>query len=70
MRVATVHFVFAVHPGLFIVDLLAPLRLVVIMLGGPSEVLHPMRVVAVAPIVFFIENGAERRFVRVEQELL
>lgn len=59
MRVETVHFVFTFDPRLLIVDLGAPLREVIEVLRRSTEVLHTMGIVAVGPVMFFIENGAK-----------
>lgn len=54
VRIEAVHFVFALDPALFVVDLRAPLGNVVEVLRRPSKVLHAVRVVAVRPVVLFI----------------
>lgn len=59
MRVGTVHFVFAFDPRLLIVDVTAPLGYIVEVLGRSTEILHPMSVIAVRPIMFFIQDWTE-----------
>jgi hypothetical protein len=70
VRVLTLEIVLAVVPAAVVVDVWTPLRVVEIIIGWSSEVLLPMRVVAVAPLVLLIDAWAERCLVAVEHELL
>lgn len=70
MRVLAVHFVFAFDPRLLVIDLIAPFGQIEVVLGRAAEILHAMRVVAVRPIVLFVQDGAKRCFVAVEQKLV
>lgn len=66
MTVHAIHFVFTFNPRFLIVDLLTPIGQVVEILRRPSEILHPVRVIAVTPVVFLVEDWAETRLVAVE----
>ena len=57
--VIAVHFPFAVHPAVLLVKLGAPLWVVAVLLRRPAEVLHAVRVVAVRPVVLFIQDWTE-----------
>ena len=70
VRVLAIHFVFALDPGLFVVDLTAPLWQVEVVLRRPAEVLHSVGVVAVRPVVLLVEDRAEACLVAVEQEVV
>lgn len=70
VRIHAVHFVFTFEPRLLIVDLRAPLRKVEVILGWPSEILHPVRIVTVRPIMLFVENRTKRCLVAVKQKMV
>ena len=70
MRIKAIHFVLALNPRLLIVYLCAPLWQVVEVLRGTAEVLHSVRVIAIRPIMFLVQNGAEGRLVAIKQKLV
>lgn len=59
VRVQTVHLVLALDPRLLVVNLRAPLGQIIEVLWGPPEILHPVRVITIRPIVLFIEDWTE-----------